>query len=312
LALPARAAPGPRVVVEITPRAEQQIDPRLTRRLIALELGDIEVPPQPNEPHPRTYATVFFRVLVVSADSLRVELWERGEFYGARSVSGEGSRQIRARRLALGAAELVHRLRQRRLAEARHLAEEQRRLEREAAEREAWEQKPTIALGTGAVVAFIGPGDAWLAGPELAGELRLARGPRLDLGLRWLWGGAGEVNDSGVSWLEILLAPSYVLRVRPALDLSLGVQAGAAAVHLSRATAVDDVAGEHDTWSARAALFVHAEPRLASWARLIAGPELGAVLRAIPARDEAGEQQRLGGLWIGASVGLALDPAAKL
>jgi hypothetical protein len=300
------------VVVEVTARAEQQLDPRLTRRLIELELGDVEVPPSASETHPRSYTTVFFRVLVPRADALRIELWDRGEFHGARSISGQGSRQLRARRVALGAAELVRRLREKRLAEARQLAEQKERLAQEQAERDAWEHKPAIALASRVSGAVVGPGDLWLAGPGLSGQLRLAGGARLDLGIRWLWGGAPGVDDARVSWLELEVTPSQALRITPAFDIDLGIQAAAAAVHLSPAAAVDGVAGADDTWSARAGVVALAEPRLSPWARLSAGPELGVVLRRIPVRDEHGRDRLLGGLWIGASVALVLDSANRL
>jgi hypothetical protein len=308
----AGATSGPRVVVEITARAEQQVDSRLTRRLIELELGDLELPPRASEPHPRSYSSVFFRVLVPRTDALRVELWDRGEFHGARSVSGHGSRQLRARRVALGAAELVRRLREKRLAEARQLAEQQERAAREQAEREAWEQKPTLALASRASGALIGPGDLWLAGPGLSGQLRLGHGARLDLGARWLWGGSPELDQTRVTWLELELAPSYALRITPSFDLDLGLQAAAASVHLSRVAAVDGIAGADDTWSARAGVVALAEPRLSDGARLSLGPELGVVLRRIPVRDDAGRERQLGGVWIGASLALLLDPTNRL
>jgi hypothetical protein len=300
------------VVVEVTARAEQQVDPRVTRRLIVLELRDLEVPPSPTEAPPRSYQTMFFRVLVSHADTLRIELWDRGEFHGARKISGGGTRQLRARRIALGAAELVRRLRQKRIAEARQLAEEKERLAREQAERDAWEHKPTLALASSVSGALVGPGDLWLVGPGLAGQLRLARGARLELGARWLSGGAPGAGDSPATWLELALAPSYALRVTPSFDIDLGMQAAVAAVHLPRTSAIDDVADEHDTWSARAGVVALAEPRLAPWARLAVGPELGVLLRRIPVRDDGGEDQQLGGVWLGASLALVLDPTSRL
>lgn len=299
-------------MVEITPRAEQQLDARLTRRLIGLELGDVEVPARPGEKRPRNYATVYFRVLAMRADALRVELWERGEFHGARSVSGEGSRQLRARRIALGAAELVRRLRQKRLAEARRLAEEEARLARERAQREAWEQEQTVALGSELVAAAVGPGDLWLVGPGLSGDLRFAGGARLDLGVRYLAGAAPHVDDSAATWFELAIAPGYQLRITPAFDLVLGAQVAASAVHLSRAARLDDVDGQHDTWSARAGGFVAASPRLGNGARLSVGPEAGVVLRPVRVDTASGARHELGGLWLGVRLGLALDPTGRL
>src|SRR5690606_8685376 len=161
---------------------------------------------------PRSYATVFFRVLVASADALRVELWDRGEFHGARSVTGEGSRQVRARRLALGAAELVRRLRQKRLAEARQLAEDKAKRAREEAQQRDWAHRPTLALGAAGTFALVGPGDLWLAGPELAGQLRPGHAARVDLAVRWMWGRASDVDDSTASWLELAIVPSHLFR----------------------------------------------------------------------------------------------------
>lgn len=264
------------------------------------------MPPKPGAPPP-AYTTVFFRVFVVRADALRVELWDKGEFHGARSVSGEGSRQLRARRIALGAGELVRRLRQKRLAEAKALADERERLAREAAEREKWEQKSTLAFVPAATAAAIGPTDFWLAGPGMSGQARLGGGARLDLGVRFLAGDASAVDDAGVSWFEISLAPSYALRAAPSLDVDLGVLAGAAAVHVSGAAAVDGIAGQSDTWSARAVAFGYVEPRLARWIRLSAGPEVGAVLRSVPVDEE-----QLGGLWLGVSLALVIDPRGQL
>jgi hypothetical protein len=298
------------VVLEITPRAEQHIDPRLTRRLVELELRDIELPPRPGDPHPAITPSVFFRVLVPDSEALRIELWERGSFYGARGVSVEGPRQVRARRLALGAAELVRRLRARRLAEARRLEAEEARLATERRERELWQRHDTLAVGAGLGTALVGPGDLWLAGPALSAELRLESGGRLDLGARWLFGQSPEL-DSSASWLEMSVAPSTLVRPSPALDLAIGLHAAVASVRLAGAAGVDGIDGERDTWSARAGVHLRAEPKIDRATRLSFGPELGALLRPIPARD-AGEDRRLGGLWLGLTLGVSLDPRGRL
>ncbi|HMR08263.1 MAG TPA: hypothetical protein PKA88_20920, partial [Polyangiaceae bacterium] len=67
------------------------MDAQLARRLIRIELGDIEVPSRPTDKYPGAASTVFFRVLAPSHDRLHVELWDRGDFYGARGVSVTGS-----------------------------------------------------------------------------------------------------------------------------------------------------------------------------------------------------------------------------
>lgn len=289
-------------MVEITPKAERQVDAQLTRRLIQLEISDVELPPRPGEP--RT-GTVFFRVLAPQPDRLHVELWDRGEFYGARRVSITGSVQLRARRIALGAAELARRLRQRRLTDARHRQEETQRKAEERA-RDAREKRPDgVVLSAGARGAVVGPGGAWIAGPRLQGAWYYPGGTRMGLGLSSLFGKAGSPS---LRWLELELAPAQSFRVAPTADLALGVSVGAAAVHVNGVPSVDDVSGQADTWSARAGAFALLEAKLGSGVFLSAGPEAGAVLRRIPYVDAEGERQRLGGLWLGARAAIVIDP----
>ncbi|HYP90384.1 MAG TPA: hypothetical protein VEQ59_19565, partial [Polyangiaceae bacterium] len=102
---PARAAPAS-VVVEIDLGAERLVDARSARRLVPLELADVALPTTS-----RGTPVLFFRVLGRDAGTLRLELWERGEFHGARTLSGAGENpQLVARRVALAAAELGRRL----------------------------------------------------------------------------------------------------------------------------------------------------------------------------------------------------------
>ncbi len=298
-------------MVEIDEKAQPLIDPHLTRRLVQLELTDVEVPPAvAGEGAHRVPATLFFRVLVTKRGTVRVELWDHGEFAGARSVSAKrGSAPIRSRRIALAAAELARRLRQRRLYDAKQRQEAKKRAddERKAA---AAARAPRIALTAGALGAMVGSGDAWLAGPELSGQLRI-RGARLSVGAAWLSGalplGAGT---PGARWLELSLSPSYAARLGRSLDLDAGLTAAAAAVHVTGATQLDGIDNEHDTWSARAVGHVYLQPHLSRALALSFGPELGAMLRRVPMVDARGQKHRLGGLWLGVGLGVVLDPAA--
>src|SRR5258706_16211119 len=104
------------VVIEIDSAAEHWVDARSARRLIPLELSDVDVPPAPALR--RAAATLFFRVLGRPDGALRVELWERGEFHGARVLSASGENaQLVARRVTLAAAELGRRLSRKRQAQ---------------------------------------------------------------------------------------------------------------------------------------------------------------------------------------------------
>jgi hypothetical protein len=253
---------------------------------------------------------LFFRVLSVEPEVIRVELWERGVYYGARNVSiSSGSARLKARRIALAAAVLARRLQRQRIEEARRLAELQPSSEELEARRLG--QQLRAGFGASAVAALVGPGDFWLAGPALSGELRLAQHARLDFGAAWLMGSAPELSGAPpVQWFELSLLPAYSVPLAARFKISAGARFAAAAVHVSDVRAVDALPTEEDSWSARAAGVVRFEPHLGAGWIFGAGPEVGAVLRRIPVEDEAGKKERLGGLWLGAVLSLSYDRAA--
>jgi hypothetical protein len=303
------------IIVEIDRRAARSLNDRLTRRLIELELGDLEIPPPVSEADdeaaPPATRSLFVRVLAEGDDQLRVEMWEQGIYHGARLVPvGEGtSAQLRARRIALTAATLGRSLRISRIRQAR-LAEERARLEAEA-ERVAQHTPPPsrVALSAHARGAVVGPQGFWLAGSGLEAQLRLATGERLDLGLSWLTGAAAPLDGAPpLQWMELSVAPGYAFELGDRVDLVTGLEVAAAAVHVSRVLAVDDTAQQQDTWSARAVGRLLFEWDAGSRAHLRAGPELGASLRRIPVVDRTGEAHRLGGFWAGVSFGWEFDP----
>ena len=302
----------PRVIVEISPKAERFVDGRSVRRLVEVELSDAEVPLRPGESN-SARPSVYFRILATTPETLRIELWDKGDFYGARKLGSRDVKELVARRIALAAAALVRDMRSRRVLEtnAAAAAARQRASERAAlADAERWPAVTVTSRGLGAVV---GPGDVWLAGVGLGGELRLKSRTRVELGAAWLFGGVPAAGgEPSERWLELGVSPMQGLELAPGFDLALGFSAAAAAVHYTRVRSVDGEPGELDTWSARAVARVLAEPRLGRIARLSVGPELGAVLRRVSLVDNAGESQRLGGLWLGLSVGIALDPLGRL
>jgi hypothetical protein len=304
---PAVAAPTPpRLVIEIDPQAEQLVDARAARRLVALELSDVEIPPGRFGKLGTRAPALFYRVLGRPGGALRVELWERGEFYGARSVSGSGSARLRSRRVALAAVELARRLRQRRTAEERR---EQARLaaEREEALRRA-RAGSGFALEASGAGAIVGPGDLWLAGPALGARVSASEALRLDLGAAWLGGAAPAAESPHVQWLELRLGPAYTFLPETPLRVGVGLELAAAVVHIGGVREVDAIPGQSATWSARAALALRLEPRLGDRVFATFGPSLGVVLRPMPVADAAGERHELGGVWIGVAAGAVLDP----
>lgn len=308
----ASAQVRPRVIVEISAKAERYVDARLTRRLVEIELSDAEVPPRPGDDSERR-PTVYFRVLATSPDTLRIELWDKGGFYGARKLDSRDVKELLARRMALAAGALVRDLAQRRHLEARAIEAEKAERERERERMRELLRWPAVLVEPNARAAFVGPGDLFLAGPGLSGSLRTKSGSSLAVGVSSLFGSAPPLAHSGsVRWLELSMTPAHSFQLGPGLALSVGLGVAAAAVHFTRVASVDGDEGQLDSWSSRAALRVGLEPRLGRFATLTLAPELGAVLRRVPVVDGDGERHRVGGLWFGASVGLTLDPMGRL
>ncbi len=291
-------------MVEIGDSAEALLDARATRRLVALELADIDVP-APAE-YKRAAAPLFFRVLLTGQD-VRVELWERGEYHGARLVSGSNAGgQLGARRVALAAAELARRLqRKRQLQAERDRAAERVRVQLAADQARRALDGP-LALRPSLEVATIGRLDATLIGPRLLGQWTFAPRTRIDAGFAWLAGSAPA--HANAEWLELSIGPMHRFSLAESFDLDLGLSVAAAWLRLAKVRAVDAIADQSETWSARAALSVRLEPRLSRQLRLSVGAEAGLVLREIPYQPLAAEAQRLSGSWLGLGLGVVYTP----
>src|SRR6478752_3191405 len=196
-------ARGGPVVVEIGDSAESLLDARATRRLVQLELSEIDVPAASG--NKRARAPLFFRVVQVGPD-IRVELWERGESHGARVVSGSNAGgQLGARRVALAAAELARRLQKKRRiqAERERLSELARAEEAQREARRALDGP--FALRSGLEVSSIGALSGILLGPRLLGQWTLSKRSRVEAGFAWLAGRAPA--SANAEWLELSLAP---------------------------------------------------------------------------------------------------------
>lgn len=291
-------------MVEIDANAERVVDARSARRLVPLELADVAVP---SASAGRGAPVLFFRVLGRESDTLRVELWERGEFHGARTLSGGGENpQLVARRVALAAAELGRRLSRRRSAA---LAREQRlRQSREAREREERERTPDgpFAVRSELAAGFV-PGQLWVVGERLSAELTLHGRLRLDLGAE-LSGGSLEpkllVQLQGVS-----AGPAFRQRLTRRLAADFGLRAAAFVVQVPGARVLDGIERQQASWTATLAMTSRLELGLTRQVRAALGVEAGRLLRGVPyasARDD----ERLHGVWLGASLGVVITPGA--
>jgi hypothetical protein len=295
------------VAIEIGSKAERLVDPRLTRRLIQLELGDVEVPSVLTGIAAHQPPALFYRVLATRPEEIRVELWERGEFHGARSVSlSSGTTQLHARRIALAAAELARRLRGKRIAEAK-------RLSRPPSNGDNGDDgssggRPRAGIGAKVRAGALGPDDLWLFGPELAARFRLGESLRIELAGAWMQGQTTGLSGSPTtSWMELSLAPGYAAALARGLNLVAHLRFAAAIVHLNDVLAVDGIEREEETWSARTAFELGVEAKLSRTFALQFAPEAGVVLRRIPAVGRERDFERLGGLWLGASLGASFD-----
>jgi len=292
------------VVVEIGDSAESLLDARATRRLVQLELSEIDVPPAMG--NKRAHALLFFRIVQVDRD-VRVELWERGEYHGARVVLGSNAAgQLGARRVALAAAELARRLQKKRqLQAARERIAELARAEQAAREARRALDGP-LALRASLEVATIGEFSATLVGPRLLGQWTFARRARIEAGFAWLAGSAPAAAKS--EWLELSVAPMQRIALAETLDLDAGLSVAAAWLRLAKVSGVDGISGQNETWSARASAVLRLEPRLSRQLRLSLGGEAGLLLREVPFQSLSGSAERLHGAWLGLGVGVVFTP----
>jgi hypothetical protein len=295
------AASPARVVVEIDVAAERAVDARSARRLVALELSDVVVPP-----HSAGRTTeLFVRVLGRDGGNLRLELWERGEFHGARALNGAGENpQLFARRVALAAAELGRRLaRKREAALQRDARLKLAREERERRHRERTQDGP-VALRSGLGFAFV-PEKLWLVGSHAAAELTLRGALRFDVAAEaWV----GHLSSAGGAALYgISLGPAYRFAVSPGVDWDVAARAAALVLQAPASRSLDAVPWQQGSWTALAALSNRLQLRLTRQVRVGFGVEAGVLLRSVSYQGDAGDQ-RLRGAWWSGSLGLVVTP----
>lgn len=292
-------------VIEVADDVQTLVDVRLARRLIRLELADVELP-QVNSAVPaavpqgspqRSEEVVFVRLLR-QGETLVVELWVKGEFSGERRLSTSDNEQHQARRVALASAELARRVREVRVVERQRVLQEH--LVASAASSSKYLTPLEVGLDAGV-------SSAWWAGAETP-----LLGPRVTM-----WG----VTESGVglgitgaamtamasglvrSWSELALRPSWLTQVNGALSLAVGLQLGASVVGLSRQASFEGSEISHHTWATKVALDAHVEWAINARMSVVAAPEFGWMLRSMAV--ETREQSRsLDGAWLGATLGV--------
>lgn len=261
-------------------------------------------------PHPIRHAeqglTLFYRVLTTDTGELRIELWERGEFYGARRVStAHGDKKLLARHVALATAELAQRLSRAHSQRAKQLERErletlkQERARQEQARRERW------ALVSGAHAAWLPRPRAWLAGPRLGFQLNHPRNGRLELTGGWFLGSPELSREVHLEWLELSLEPTYRF---DSAELDVGFDIAAASVLLTGPAGLRHGERERQTWSARAGAHLGYQPRLSDRLRLDIGADASVLLRTIGLKPADGRPaSEWGGLWFGLTLGVLVD-----
>lgn len=281
----------------------------MTRRLIRLELAETKLAEHPTR-DPSVGITLFYRLVLTEEGELRIELWERGEFYGARRVStSHGDKKLLARHIALATAELAQRLNRAFVRTAKTLerqareAEEDRRLRLERARRERW------ALIARADAVWLPKTGSWLGGPRLGFQLNQRQRGRLEVTFGGLAGSSGELMAArNLEWFELAVAPAYRF---DQLDLAAGFDLAAATLMVTGPVSLDGVPTQRQTWSARGGAHLHYQPRVSSGLRLHLGAEASILLRRVgvtPLESTANSAtQSLSGLWLGVNFGVLVD-----
>jgi hypothetical protein len=163
--------------------------------------------------------------------------------------------------------------------------------------------QPALVWTGGAAGAWLPGAGALLAGASAGLALRAEQASE-QLTARWL-GGRGDAGTLG--WLEVGVGLDYRIWVANGTRLALGAAAAASAVHLGGARAVDGIAGQHDSWSARAGARLGLEARLGPSAWLGLTLEPGAILRPVPYETPAAGAATVSGPFLGVALELAIE-----
>jgi hypothetical protein len=295
------------VTVEVTDAAEGLLDSRLARRLIALELADVELPtisrtsPFHGPPTPtgaRGVEIVFVRLLG-EADLLTVELWAQGLLAGERRIRVAGTEEHQARRVALACAELARHVREARLTE-------RQRVLKEHLFPNATNGAPSysVAVGLGASVSthvvWLPTVESVLIGPQFGVWVKSEQ----SVGIELFGGYYHAAQTEGPRfWSEFGLRPTFALTLTNAVGLELKPTVAAGLLDVGVRRSILGAPESKQTWSARAAFDASISLRLSSSARLRFGPEFGLLLREVGLQPRQDAPSNVRGLWIGLGLG---------
>jgi len=199
---------------------------------------------------------VYLLILVSQASAgLTVQVWDRGESAGLRSVSAAGPPPVVARRIALAVSELGRELsRKRAVAYKRELAERALLEEQKAlARRRAFLELPRLESR---VQSLVLPDHGYLIGPSLGLSLNGDYPYRVALSLSYLQGQLTGLTRprqerENPFWLayEAGLSVERVLHDGEKMGFSFGLELRALLLRAEQSVSFDHLAGQRDSYS---------------------------------------------------------------
>ncbi|WP_437608728.1 hypothetical protein WMF20_48245 [Sorangium sp. So ce834] len=302
--LPAAAAPI-EVRVALSRGAAEEVSSVRVRRLLEIELPDgAALAAEPVGPLGDRVASVWVDRPTAARLEIQVRLDGRAVVRRQIAVSGLTS-DVAARLVAIAASEMI--LAEMRRARAPRRPPPPRRPtpdEIELASRDL----DALSVSAGPYAAVVSGGPHVLGGAGLTLGLRRLRLTE-SLFARLL--AAPSSGGETLRWLEGGFSGDYRFWLAASWRLSIGAAASVASVRLPAAASVDGVAGERDTWSARAGLGLGVETRLGGplWLGLTLDP--GVVLRPAPYEAAGGTAGAVEGVWLGVGLSLAAERRAS-
>jgi hypothetical protein len=309
------------VVLAVEQEDQHWVEASLLRRLVALEVSDIEMPElRPTRARSkgqsdtgdgknaaRPVATdsadtksgrdkVFVRVRRKDSRVL-VELWYRGEFGGQRQLSSASGPQVIARRIALAAGELARRLRDYRVASLQRGRKKQSKAEQ--LQRRGLPIYALPNLAPALVLSRTG-GDWWFIGPELMIGLSANNGARLALSFAAFAVSPLKAEGALAEWFEMGLRPGYDVRLTPASHLSFNLDATLASFHAFGSA----FPKRQDALVPRVGADVRVLYQLSRQVEFNVGINAGLLLRQL----SFGDVPSLGREWLGLRLGVSLTP----
>lgn len=293
------------VNVEVSEEAETMVDARLARRLIRLELADVELPHVPGAvPSGRLGAAargsdeIVFVRLLRQGEFLVVELWAQGTFSGERHLTIAANEQHQARRVALASAELARRLRETRVVERQRVLR-QHLVSNQEPQAPLYVTKLNTGISVGLSAARWVGAKATLVGPEA----QMWGISEYGVGLGVAVSSLTSANSGLVrSWTELALRPQWQLS--PARDWLLGVASslGAGLVDITPDASFRGSRESHQTWATNVGLDLLVGWRPSPRLGLLLEPKGGLMTRTLSVVE--GEQTlQVGGPWVGVTIG---------